>query len=530
MPPIDEPFSKFYKAVGNPVFVCKIFAVEILSRILTFLTPVYNVVTMGVTPQPHRLGEGVYIMEYKFLLEAILENLDEGILVVDTNANVTFFNEPATDISGITPDKAIGKNILEIFPDLTPETSTFYRVLKTRKPVIDHVQTYMNHRGKVVSTVTSTLPLVKDGELVGALEIYRDLTVVKEMADKIYSLQKELYKKSGRLTNYEGNGTIYTFDDIIGESPVIRSLKARAQKVAQSKSPVLVYGETGTGKELVVQAIHNANPARKKMPFIAQNCAAIPHTLLEGILFGTSAGSFTGAKDKPGLFELADGGTLFLDEIDSMDLELQAKLLRVLQDGMIRRLGGSKTLKVDVRVMASCGRDPLEAVRENTLRKDLYYRLNVISLYVPPLRERKEDIPLLTDHFIRAYNRELGKSVTGVSPGAAKRLKQYDWPGNVRELKYTIESIMNFIEGNIIDTAALPPDIFHAETALQAQPDRDIPPLQEAVDSYEKELIKRAVTKANGNYAKAARLLQVPRQTLHNKIKKYGISWKAFIE
>ncbi len=212
-----------------------------------------------------------------------------------------------------------------------------------------------------------------------------------------------------------------------------------------------------------------------------------------------------------------------------MDLELQAKL-RVLQDGMVRRLGGSKTLRVNVRVMASCGRDPIEAVREKTLRKDLYYRLNVINLYVPPLRERKEDIPLLIDHFIRAYNRELGKSITGVSPGAAKLLKQYDWPGNVRELKYTIEGIMNFIEGDTIDTAALPPDISHAKTALQEQPGQDIPPLQRAVDSYEKELIKRAVVRANGNYAKAARLLQVPRQTLHNKIKKHGISWKAFIE
>ena len=198
--------------------------------------------------------------------------------MVDTNANVTFFNEPATDISGITPDKAIGKNILEIFPDLTPETSTFYRVLKTRRPVIDHVQTYMNHRGKVVSTVTSTLPLVKDGELVGALEIYRDLTVVKEMADKIYSLQKELYKKSGRHTTYDANGTIYAFDDIIGQSPVMQDLKAKAQKVAQSKSPVLVYGETGTGKELVVQAIHNANLARKKMPYCSKLCGDTAYT------------------------------------------------------------------------------------------------------------------------------------------------------------------------------------------------------------------------------------------------------------
>ena len=471
-------------------------------------------------------------MEYKLILEAILENLDEGILVVDTNANVTFFNEPATDIAGITPDKAIGKNILEIFPDLTPDTSTFYRVLKTRKPVIDHVQTYMNHRGKIVSTLTSTLPLIKDGELMGALEIYRDLTIVKEMADKISSLQKELYKKAGQTTAYGGNGTIYTFEDIIGQSTLIKDLKAKAKKVAHSSSPVLVYGETGTGKELIVQAIHHADPERKRMPFIAQNCAAIPQTLLEGILFGITAGSFTGAMDKPGLFELANGGTLFLDEIDSMDLELQAKLLRVLQDGIIRRLGSAKTIKVDVRVMASCGRNPLEAVRERTLREDLYYRLNVVSLYMPPLRERKEDIPLLTSHFIKHYNRELGKSVAGMSLKAAELLQRYDWPGNIRELKYTLEGIMNFIEGDTIDLEALPADIFHYKykTTSQEQPEQGLPPIQKAVDSYERELIIKAVVKANGNYAKAARMLQVPRQTLHNKIKKYGISWKASTE
>jgi arginine utilization regulatory protein len=470
-------------------------------------------------------------MDHRFLLEAILEHLDEGILVVDTNANVTFFNEPATDIAGITADKAIGKNILEIFPDLTPETSTFYRVLKTKKSIIDHVQTYMNHRGKVVSTVTSTLPLIRDGELVGALEIYRDLTAVREMADKIYSLQRKLFEKTDHRTAYEGNGTIYTFDDIIGTSSVMESLKAKARKTAGSSSPVLVYGETGTGKELIVQAIHNANPERKAMPFIAQNCAAIPHTLLEGILFGTSAGSFTGAKDKPGLFELADGGTLFLDEIDSMDLELQAKLLRVLQDGMIRRLGSAKTVKVNVRVMASCGRHPLEAVREKALREDLYYRLNVVSLYVPSLKERKEDIPLLTAYFIEHYNRELGKNVSGLSDGAAVMMKQYDWPGNVRELKYAIEGIMNFIEDDRINEDLLPAVISRFAAPPDRQPEQaGIPPLDKAVQDFEMELIKRAVEQANGNYAKAARLLQVPRQTLHNKIKKYGISWRASIE
>lgn len=306
----------------------------------------------------------VNTVDYKFLLESILKHLDEGILVVDKNADVTFYNEPATNIAGITPDRAIGKNILDIFPDLTPETSTFYQVLRTKQPIIDYVQTYMNFQGMKVSTLTSTIPLIKHGEIIGALEIYRDLTQVKELSEKVLNLQSELFKKTRNVKSYQGNGVRYTFDDIIGESPAIKELKKRAQKIADSDSPVLVYGETGTGKELLIQAIHNASKARRHKPFIAQNCAALPNTLLDSILFGTTTGSFTGAKDKPGLFELADGGTLFLDEINSMDMELQGKLLRVLQDGMIRRVGGTNTIIVDVRIIASTNEPPSQLVEK----------------------------------------------------------------------------------------------------------------------------------------------------------------------
>ncbi|MGB9839585.1 sigma 54-interacting transcriptional regulator, partial [Thermovenabulum sp.] len=281
-------------------------------------------------------------MDYKNLLEVILTNLDEGIIVVDKNANVTFFNEPATEIAGLDPGKALGKNILELFPDLTEKTSTFYNVLKNKRPLIDYVQTYTNIKGKKVTIVTSTMPIIQNGELIGAVEIYRDITNLKDLAEKIVSLQKELYYKSKNPEKYNGNGTIYTFEDIIGKSKIIEELKNKAYKVANSDSPIFIYGETGVGKELFVQAIHNANIKRCKKPFIAQNCAAIPRTLLESILFGISAGSFTGAKEKAGLFELANEGTLYLDEINSMDLELQAKLLRVLQDGFIRRVGGEK--------------------------------------------------------------------------------------------------------------------------------------------------------------------------------------------
>ena len=469
-------------------------------------------------------------MDHRLLLESVLEHLDEGILVVDKNAIVTFYNEPATNIAGITQEKALGKNILDIFPGLTPESSTFYRVLQNKQPIIDYVQTYVNYQGVTVSTLTTTIPLLAGGEICGAIEIYRDLTRVKELAERVLNLQSELLKRKGREKPDKANGVSYTFADIVGESTAIKELKARAKKIADSDSPVLVYGETGTGKELLVQAIHSAGKTRKNQPFIAQNCAALPNALLDSILFGTTAGSFTGAKDKPGLFELADGGTLFLDEVNSMDLELQGKLLRVLQDGIVRRVGAASTVRVDVRIIASTNEPPLDIVERKLLRQDLYYRLNVIALTIPALNDRKEDIPLLTQFFIAMYNGKVNKKVESISPAALAIFQAYHWPGNIRELKYTIESIMNFTDQTVIDSSDIPSHIIRsvqAEAIRQSEPADNIPviSLANSLNDYEKQLIQSALIQANGNGARAARILNIPRQTLHNKLKKHNIQW-----
>ena len=468
-------------------------------------------------------------MDYKFLLGTILTYLDEGIIVVDTQANVTFYNEPATCIAGISTEEAIDKNILEIFPDLTEENSTFYHVLKTKQPMIDYVQTYMNYKNERVTTLTSTIPLLKDGVLVGAIEKFRPFNNVRELSEKIVLLQEELFMKKTEHCYY-GNGTRFYFSDIIGEDYEILELKRKALKIADSPSPILVFGETGTGKELLVQSIHNAGVKRKNKPFIAQNCAAIPGNLLESILFGTEQGSFTGAKDKPGLFELADGGTIFLDEINSMNIDLQAKLLRVLQDGVIRKIGSSKTLKVNVRVIASMNEKPTIAVEKNRLRKDLFYRLNVISLNIPPLRERTSDISLLIDKFIKLYNKNLKKKVNGISRECLKAMQEYDWPGNIRELKYTVEGIMNFAEDyDKISIHSLPVHIskFKVEKDISyIYKDTTLLPLKKSVVEYERRELIKAIDLANGNCAEAARMLKIPRQTLHNKVKKYKIEFK----
>lgn len=467
-------------------------------------------------------------MEYKLWLDTITKYRNECIIIVDKNANLVYYNEPIANFFDQNKDQSemIGKNILELLENFTEEESTFYRVLKTGEPIFDYIQTFINYAKKRVTAISTTLPLIDNNKIVGAIEILEDVNNFKKLHKKVTELQKEEHYRINSCSNAKSNGACYTIKDIIGESKEIKELKSKIIKIADSSSSVLVYGETGTGKELVVQAIHNSSFKRKDKPFIAQNCAAIPKNLLESILFGTTSGSFTGSKEKPGLFEIADGGTLLLDEINSMDLELQAKLLRVLQTGEIMRVGGNKTIKLDVRVVATSNVDPLEAVNNGLIRQDLYYRLNVISLNIPPLRNRREDIEILLKYFIDMYNRILNKNVLGISDSCKKYLISYDWPGNIRELRYTVENIMNFIENDIIELENLPCNIKNYNSSDIVKSKKDdlvIYPLKDTLKQVEIDMIKKALAATNGNQARAAKMLEIPRQTLFNKIIKYDI-------
>ena len=465
-------------------------------------------------------------MDQNNVKNLIMEWLEEGIIILDKDFTIVFYKPASTEITGFDPDEAIGKNLFEAFPHLDSNTSTFYKVITTGKPVINEVQNYINYKGKSVSIITTTVPVYEDGELVGAFEIFKDLTNVRELSEKILMLQNELYIRNRGKNNKISNGTQYTIHDIVGESSPMIELKDRICKIANTGSPVFIYGETGTGKELIVQSIHNLSRRRDK-PFIAQNCAALPENLLESILFGTVQGSFTGAKDRPGLFELADGGTLFLDEINSMNLDLQSKLLRVIQDGVIRRIGSSTTKEVNVRIIAATNIDPNILLEDNLIRRDLFYRINVVYLYVPPLRERKEDIPLLANHFIDVFNKKLGKNIKGMTKEVQQRFFDNDWPGNVRELENTIESAMNFADGDYITLKDLQNyNIFGRSPSYVTQIVKEIPKdmgLKSAVAEYEKSLIISAIEEAGGNCAKAARVLKIPKQTLHGKMKRLGI-------
>ncbi len=470
-------------------------------------------------------------MDYKYLLETILKLKSQGIIVVDNNANIVYYNETKSNVFESDPKYAIGKNVLEIFDGMKEEENTIYRVLKTEIPIINYVQTLNNFKGNKVILVTTTVPLYNENKIIGVLEVLEDINDYKEIYKRIINLTSLEEKSKNNNQEYKSNGTTYTLNNIISISNSMQELKKKIYKIADSTSPVLIYGETGTGKELVVQSIHNASFKRRKKPFIAQNCAAIPRSLLESILFGTTSGSFTGSKEKPGLFELADGGTLFLDEINSMDIDLQAKLLRVLQEGKIRRLGGHKTIEINVRVIAATNIMPLEAVERGLIRQDLYYRLNVISLNVTPLRERKEDIDILVEYFIEIYNCMLNKKVEKVSLECIKIFYEYDWPGNVRELKYTIERIMNFTDNVVIEIDDLPEYIRNinkinnpvSNDLRNKIEEEEILPLKETIVDFEKRMIKKALLKTKGNKSKTARMLKIPRQTLNSKINKYGI-------
>jgi len=466
-------------------------------------------------------------MDHQYYLETILKNITEGIIIVNREGTITLLNEPVEKIAGIRSEEAIGRNVLEVFPHLQRETSAFYQVLRSGEPLIDHIQTYINSLGKEVTIVTSVVPLKEGEKMVGALEVFRDFTQVEELSRKIGELQERTGNPPGKGSE-KSNGTVFVMEDLITEDPEMMKVMETARKVAGSRSPVLVYGETGTGKEILVQAIHNADPQRKDRPFIAQNCAALPKSLLESILFGSTAGSFTDARERKGLFELAHTGTLFLDEINSMDPELQGKILRILEDGVVRRVGGANTTRVDVRIVASTNENPREAVKSGKLREDLYYRLNVIYFSMHPLRERKRDIPLLVNHFISQYNQKLHKRVKRVSDEVLEIFQHHPWEGNVRELKYLIERTMNVIgDKESIEVMDLPEEIGREETGREknVQEKIKIRDLPEAVKSYEIRLIQEAIEAARGNCAQAARNLGIPKQTLHNKIRKYGITW-----
>ena len=453
-------------------------------------------------------------------IEEIFNYLEEGLHMIDSSGKILYYNDFAKRIDGVDPKKAVGRHLIEIYPSLDENTSTLLTVIRTGEPILRREQTFVNYKGEKITTINSSIPIKSKGKIMGAIEISKDITQVRELSEKIVDLQDKLYSSNDNKKESSRESAVYTFFDIVGNNDEILRLKALSRKAAQGDAPVLISGDTGTGKELFVHSIHNGSK-RRHNPFITQNCAALPSNLLEGILFGTTKGGFTGAEDRPGLFELANGGTIFLDEINSMPLELQSKLLRVLQDGNVRRVGGTKIKNVDVRIIAATNIPPEDAVERRQLRKDLYYRLNVISFDIPPLRERKDDIEILCHHFIDKFNVRLGKNTKGISKKVLSIFMDYPWEGNVRELEHLIEGIMNIYDVEIIDVEHIPQKI-KKNLARKARKKNDLN-LNKILEETEKTYIAEALKQTGGNITHAAEILSIPRQTLQYKISKYEI-------
>lgn len=469
-------------------------------------------------------------MKYHNYLEIILDNINEGIHIVNETGMTVVYNQKMAELENMEKSTVLGKNLLKVFPSLTAESSTLLQTLKSGRVIRDNQQEYLNKYGQKITTISTTIPIYLENGTIWALEIARDITKIKELYHRIVSLQERLY-----TDNQSGSG-FYTFADIRGEDEKLKKVIKYAEQAAQTDSSILIIGDTGTGKELFAQSIHSSSK-RRKQPFIAQNCAALPENLLEGILFGTRKGGFTGAVNRKGLFEQADGGTLLLDEINSISPALQAKLLRVLQEGLLRPVGGENDLKVDVRIIATSNTPPLEAIKKGNLREDLYYRLAVVSLYLPMLSARKGDIIRLAEYFIAKYNQKLKLAVAGLSPAVKKLFLDYSWPGNVRQLQHTIEGAMNIIgDEQIIREEHIIPFLIELENdneqgvrgeeAILVDHNREKLSLPERLNQIEKSIIKDTLKKTGGNVTIAAQELGLRRQSLQYRIDKYNIARK----
>jgi len=454
-------------------------------------------------------------------LNKILDNINEGIHVVNEVGQTIIYNKKMSELEGMDKDIVLGKKIDEVFPSLNEENSTLLLTLRNREQIKNNQQEYLNKYGHKIITINSTIPLYLENGTVWALEIARDITETKKLYNKIVSLQEKLYTDEGFE---EEHNKFFTFSDIKGNNKKLKQVINYARQAARTDSSILIVGETGTGKELFAQSIHSGS-RRQNKPFIAQNCAALPENLLEGILFGTRKGGFTGAINRKGLFEQANGGTLLLDEINSMSKALQAKLLRVLQEGLVRPVGGKEDIEVDVRIIATSNKTPVESIREGNLREDLYYRLAVVLLQLPLLSERKDDILLLADHFIDRINRKFNRNIRGLSDEVKEIFYNYKWPGNVRQLEHVIEGAINILsDGDYIQKEHVEPFLIDINSTNNDKKQMDEKKtLPEKMEKLEKEYIIEALKKNGKNITNTAKYLGIKRQSLQYRLNKYNI-------
>lgn len=428
----------------------------------------------------------------------------------------------------------LNRNLFEIYPTIKKDanSSSIVRCITMGEVVVKKFQKYKDFNGNLYSTHNVTIPLIRQGRIIGAVELVKDIKTIENInndSDEIKNTDEEDY-----FDNIINNINSSTFESIITNDNKMQKAIEHAKTMSKMESPTLIYGETGTGKEVFVQAIINySGVSRNKV--IVQNCAALPQNLIESILFGTCRGAYTGAENRKGLFDEADGGIIFLDELNSIPYDVQGKLLRVLQDGSFRPVGSNVQKKVNVKIIAAMNEDPLDAIKNKHLRKDLFYRLSSGMIYLPPLRERKADILLFTDYFIKEYNIIYSKNVKGITKILENFFLNYNWEGNVRELKHVLESMVSLSDYEILDVQHLPAYMYDriyndsitkvsdSNKSKEVFLNPDAYNLKKNLEEKEKEIITDALKISGGNKTKAGKLLGIPRQTLKYKMDKLNI-------
>ena len=449
-------------------------------------------------------------LDYKEILNVILNNAYEWLVIIDDKGYIMMMSKGYKEFIGdMVPE---GKHVTEVI-----ENTKLHDIVKTGKTQIGEIQII---KGQQV--IASRLPIIKDNKIIGAIGkvIFKDITDFYDMSKKIITMEKEIKYYKDQLKKQKS--AKYSFSNIIGESKSLMEVKNICQRAAMSDSNVLIMGESGTGKELFAHAIHNASD-RASGPFVKINCAAIPSELLESELFGYEGGAFTGAKKegKVGKFELANGGSIFLDEIGDMPLQMQVKLLRVLQEREIERIGSTKTRPINVRIISATNKNLEEEVKSGNFREDLYYRLNVMSVNIEPLRKRKDDIRPLAKALVKKLSSQMGVHVDSISEKAMAALEAYDWPGNIRELENVIERSINLLYSDrIIKVSTLPVHITQShKTHVYIAGST----LKEQLYDVEKSIILECLNENQGNKQKTANDLDMSRTSLYQKLKSYGI-------
>ncbi len=475
----------------------------------------------------------------------VLNNID-NIMVVNKEFVVTYNSRFDIQLPNRKMESSLapyaGQNFFSAFPSVERKQSSVLETMTTGEIVVKKKQEFRDFMGNIYCTNNITIPIILEGKINGVVELAKNVTDIEFVDHHGSSINAE-DEFDLLIEQIKGKSNETTFDDIITMNPVMLACIEQAKVAVKTLRSNLIYGETGTGKELFVQAMINSIGVPKKK-IVIQNCASVPENLMESILFGTQKGAYTGAETRKGLFEEADGGVLFLDELNSLPIQLQGKLLRVLEDGTFRPVGGNHEKKVNVKIIAAMNVDPMEAVKQGILRKDLFYRLSNGMIYLPPLRERKEDIPLFVKNYIVYFNRMYQKNVTGITDSLQNLFLNYDWEGNVRELKHVVENMISMSEVDILDIRQLPTymydnvhcspdDLYQKQLKIESisQSTNTFPhlDLNEYLKLAERNMIIAAMQKTKGNKTKAGEILGIPRQTLKYKITKLNISpteWK----